>query len=68
MGVCLRVLGLAGCRLAILAILVAGGWVSGALCAAGVLAVDAYFLCAEGGFAAVAGTAHSHADWLRYTG
>ena len=65
MDVCLRAFGLASCRFTIL---VAGGWVSGALCAAGVLAVDAYFICAEGCFAAVAGTAHSHADWLRYTG
>lgn len=38
------------------------------LCAAGVLAVDAYFLFAEGCFAAVAGTMHSHADWFGYAG
>lgn len=41
---------------------------SGALCAAGMLAGNAYFLCTECCLAAMAGTVHSHADWLRYAG
>lgn len=57
-------LGLAGCWVGF----GAGWWVAGTFGAAGVLAVDAYLLCAEDCFAAVAGAVDSHADGFCYSG
>lgn len=66
-GADLRDLGL-GDRGVFVWILFAGGRVAGTFLAAGVLAVDADLVGAEGGFAAVAGAADSHADGLRDAG
>lgn len=58
----LRDLGLWNAR--VLSILLAARWVARALLAAWVLAVGADLVRAERRLAAVAGAAHSHADWL----
>lgn len=48
--------------------LVLAGREARAFLAARMLAVDTDFVGAEGGFAAVAGTTHAHADWLGDSG
>lgn len=55
-------------RVLILAVLLVGWREAGAFLASWVLAVDADFLGAEGGFAAVTGASDAHADWFVNSG